>query len=317
MLKKAKIASPIIAGLFLLSMPVSATLAASETRGSDNNEVKAEKLCEDGSCEPHIAMLHRLARYGYQDAQAVLGVMYISGDGVDKDVEHGVTLIQLAAKRGGAMAILALSKWHREGLYVEQDIVRANELLDKAVELNYPPAKYQKSLYLFASEDEQSIHEANELLEAAARWGSPPAMFLLARMKLLGEWVEYDLAGASNLLARLSREGHEGARALSRQLITQIEQEAQENATIDKETLEVAERLERFTNIERIRVTPLSFGRTHSAVSDITFEMDRTFNRGSLSRIRTQPCSFAMGCVSVQPSNRHGSIVDMLSDPTQ
>lgn len=284
---------------------------------AENPSASGNKLCDDGSCDPHIIMLHRLARFGYQDAKAILAVMYIAGDGVEQDIEHGVRLMQSSARHENPMGLFSLSQWHRDGQYVEQDIAKADELLNKAVELEYPPAQYQQSLYLFASEDDQLISEAGELLETAARRGSSQAMFLLARLKLMGEWVPYDLDGASRLLARLSREGHEEARALSRQLVAELDRTVQENTETDSDTKAIADNLYTSANMERIQVTAPSFGKTYSAISAVTFEMDRTFNRGGLSRIRTQFCGFETGCISVRPNSRHSNLVDMLSDPVE
>ncbi|RUO38550.1 hypothetical protein CWE13_02590 [Aliidiomarina shirensis] len=308
----------LLVGAFFVAFSFSAsanTNTSDQSSVTENQTSSEEKLCADGSCDPHIIMLHRLSRWGYQDAKSILAVMYVSGDGVEQDIEHGVYLMQSAAKHDGAMALFSLSKWHREGLNVEKDTAKADELLDRAVELEYPPAQYQKALYLFASEDEQLIGDATELLENAARKGSSPAMYLLARLKLMGEWVEYDLEGASNLLARLSREGHEDARALSRQLVAELDRTASENGELDSDTKEIADRLHTFANMERIQVTPMSFGRTYSAVSAVTFEMDRTFTRGAMSRIRTQTCGFETGCVAVRPNSQHSSLMDMLSEP--
>ncbi|WP_040487145.1 hypothetical protein [Idiomarina sp. A28L] len=97
--------------------------------------------------------------------------------------------------------------------------------------------------------------------------------------------------------------------------MAEIDRSARASEELDSDTTAIADRLHTSANMERIEVTPLSFGKTHSAISAVTFEMDRTFNRGGLSRIRTQVCGFETGCVSVRPDSRHSSLVDMLSEP--
>lgn len=303
------------------SLLTMASVQARATEVSEQNQYVSEQLCADGSCRPHIMMLHRHARYADFTSMSILGMIYVTGDGVEQDIDRGVGFMKQAARGGNPMANFTLSTWYRHGKFVEQDTALADRYLQHGVDHQYAPAQYQKALQLYMEETDESIAAANQLLEAAASRGSAPAMFLLARLKLNGQLFDYDLEGATRLLRRLSVNGHTEARALSRQLVAELQQQARaeeqaRNAEQAKAELEIAQQLQDALDIERISVvgTPL-FGRTESAIANVTFQRDALFNRGAMFRIRSQQCDFGTNCATSRPSGRHSDLFDLLQDP--
>lgn len=320
--KKVAFTAAVVAVAAMLTLPAWASPNNSQQSSTLSESESAQLLCENDSCKPHIMMLHRQARWGDLHSLAIVAMLYLTGDGVERDIDRGLEYMKVSAKYGNEIALFALATWYRNGQWVEKNEAQANEYLQRAIAKEYPPAQYQMALQLFARNTAESNQEGSQMLELAARRGSAPAMFLLARLKLAGELVEYDLSGAATLLRRLSINGHNEARALSRQLIAELDRRNQQN-TEQADTLaedkyaKLAEELESSLDIERIQVTGSAWGRSDSALSSIAFQRDRTFNRGSLSRIRTQECNFENNCASVSPSSRHSGIIDMLSDPVQ
>lgn len=298
---------------FGLQHAVASDLAANERPAIEQQT--SSGLCNDGSCRPHIMMLHRLTRNGDLTAMSILAMLYVTGDGVEQDIERGVGWMKRAASGGNPMANFTLATWYRQGTFVEQDAAEADRYLQHGVDHQYAPAQYQKALQLYMEQSDESTAAANQLLEAAAQRGSAPAMFLLARLKLNGQLFEYDLEGATRLLQRLSVNGHTEARALSRQVIAQLQQQARDEKQ-DEAELQIAKQLQDALDIERISVvgTPL-WGRTESAIANVTFQRDALFNRGSMFRIRSQECDFGTNCASVRPNSRHSDLFDVLNDP--
>ncbi|MCH8502025.1 MAG: sel1 repeat family protein [Aliidiomarina sp.] len=292
---------------------------ASSTNASEPLLENSEQLCSDGSCRPHIMMLHRQARWGDLQSAAIVAMLYITGDGVKQDIDYGVRLMTRAAKYNSPIAINALATWYRQGTYVEQDDEQADYYLQRGVDIGYAPAEYQMALRLYLENTSDSIAEANALLTKAARAGSAPAMFLLARLKLNGELIDYDLEGATALLQRLSMNGHQEARALSRQLVAELEREAkiaEQQVEVDPRLEELADALQGSLTMERIQIVGTNhWGRTESALSNVAFQRDAFFNRGGMFRIRSQECDFATNCATSRPESRHSSLFDVLSNP--
>ena len=283
-------------------------------------------LCADDSCRAHIMMLHRQARGGDLTALSVLAMLYLTGDGVEKDEQQGLNYMKIAARHEEPIALNALATWYRHGQWVPQDMLKANEYLIKAVAKGYAPAQYQMALQTYrdnVDNNPEQNKEATELLTLAAQSGSAPAMFLLARLKINGELVPYDLEGAAALLRRLSINGHDEARALSRQLASQLQQQANQIAATETDSTNpeqanryanLAASLEGALNMERIQVTGTHWGRSDSAIAGITFQRDAYFNRGSMFRIRGQECDFATNCASVRPDSRSADLFDVLNN---
>ncbi|MDH2293654.1 SEC-C metal-binding domain-containing protein [Cobetia sp. 1AS1] len=94
--------------------------------------------------DPHYAreLLQRGADLQQPKAMSMLGEMYATGTGGEKDSELAATLTLGAAKHGYPRAQYNLFILYREGSGLEQNDTKALKWLKEAVEQNYPDAEY-------------------------------------------------------------------------------------------------------------------------------------------------------------------------------
>lgn len=117
-----------------------------------------------------------------------LGVLYIKGDMVTKNVANGISFIEQAMKLCYPKAIYALSKIRTDGVCegepVEKDEAEGQRLLKLSAENGYAPACYEV-WELSQRNDGIRIEEswARKLLEAAASQGFAPAVKALKALK--------------------------------------------------------------------------------------------------------------------------------------
>ena len=83
-----------------------------------------------------IPLLEKRAHNNDTTSQYKLGVCYLDGKGVEKNIEEGIKWLKMAADSGHAKALHVLGDCYREGEGVEKDNYKALELYHKA-ELNY------------------------------------------------------------------------------------------------------------------------------------------------------------------------------------
>lgn len=122
------------------------------------------------------------------DAQYYLGLMYIYGFGVIKDVEGGLNLIRKAAEQGYYDAQYFLGLKYYQGGIVKKDIKVAKEWITKLAEKGFIDAQYMLGL-IYSEDSEYDPVKAHMWLNIAAARGHS-----LARSAL------------SNLEAKMSRE---------------------------------------------------------------------------------------------------------------
>ncbi len=82
-----------------------------------------------------FAIYEKLAEAGNAEGQEGLGVMYLNGEGTEKDEVEGVRLITLAAEQGDESAMLILANGYLQGNSgLEYNEEKAIEWLERAVE---------------------------------------------------------------------------------------------------------------------------------------------------------------------------------------
>ena len=81
--------------------------------------------------------------------------------------------------------------------------------------------------------EEDSVH-AFELFEQAANDGHVAGMYMMADCLLEGEGTTKDVACAIPLLYRAAEQGHRYARQTIRQLVSQFDQEEEDNNTVHR-----------------------------------------------------------------------------------
>ncbi|MCE9648842.1 MAG: sel1 repeat family protein [Parvibaculum sp.] len=118
-----------MAGVFLvLAMLVSANALA-----SDDPRVDAKAAFERKDYAEAAKLIEPLASQGDAAAQFNLGVLYINGQGVERNAATAASWFDKAARQGNALAQLNLGILFREGMGVEKDLPRAYMWLDMAV----------------------------------------------------------------------------------------------------------------------------------------------------------------------------------------
>ena len=251
-------------------------------------------ICSDGQCDSQIRSLHALARYGSLEAMTVLSMVYATGDGREADPDRGLRFLQRAARHRHPMALFQLSEWYREGFVVEQDLVQAESLLTDAVNLGYPGAEYKRAMQLLHQTDATSQAEGMVLLQQASDKRLVDAMYILARLKQEGFYTEQDLEGAAKLYKSLVLSGHQQSRPFLRQTIDMLAAKA--------DAVELVADLQQAYDIEVIQVIGRDF-KVDTMLGHMVSQLQRSglYSRGSIMRIRSNPCDGGRGCYSVIP----------------
>lgn len=289
---------------------------------------KSQFICVDDSCRNDLRRLHRLSRFGSMDAHTMLGVAYVTGDGLKQDIEHGLGRLRLASKHNHAPAMFVMADWYANGQYVQADPELAQQYLASAVQQEYPPALYRYALLYLGSGEPEQVSKGVTMLEQASDQNLVSAMYLLARLKYVGGLVEYDLVGAANLFRRLSLSGHEQAPTYLREIIAELEStddeqrlqvltadSTNEHASAPAELDTYIADLQNALDIERIQVYGQSFNfeiESPLTVFSKRLEYSGLYERGSMMRIRTADCE-SLGCIVVQPGSHQRSLNEALT----
>jgi len=113
----------------------------------------------------------QLAEYGYPLDQTVLGIAYLTGDGIKKDTRAAVYWISLAANQGYAEAQFILAHIYASGLNVPVDYNKARTLLEQsAIQGHIEAMETLSNIYLQGLYGiEQNPKEAKKWLEKAEK----------------------------------------------------------------------------------------------------------------------------------------------------
>jgi TPR repeat protein len=124
-----------------------------------------------------------LAEHGSADAQYNLGVMYVAGQGVSKDVAEAVRWYQLAAQQGAADAQFNVGIAYRNGLGVLQDAAEAEQWFRLSAEQGISVAQFVLGhMYEYGEGVSQDNAEAEKWYRAAAKQGYADAQMNLGSM---------------------------------------------------------------------------------------------------------------------------------------
>ena len=130
-------------------------------------------------------------------AQNNLGLMYLRGDGVPKDLKEAVKWYQKAADQGDAPAQFNLGLMYRNGEGVEQDFKEAVEWYRKAALQGHANAQFNLGvMYRKGQGVEQDFMEATKWFRKAAEQGIANAQYALGLMYEKGQGVEQDFKEA-------------------------------------------------------------------------------------------------------------------------
>jgi TPR repeat protein len=89
----------------------------------------------DGRYRSAVKEFKRLAREGHPDAQYQLGMLYLFGTGVGRDVTQGIVWLKRSANNGSYLAANELGQIYLSGQGVAQDEQEAMKWLEMATQL--------------------------------------------------------------------------------------------------------------------------------------------------------------------------------------
>lgn len=168
------------------------------------------KECTSDRCLTQFKRLKKFARYGNPEAGLFVARAYLTGDGLDQDVERSYRYFLKAMKKGSREAMFYLQDMTRQGIGTEQDIERADELLQFAIDKKYGPAMYLKAVTTLNLDGSANNNQDEiTLLERAVEQNHKPSTYLLANMLEYGEGIEQDEYRAAQLYRKLAPNNYE------------------------------------------------------------------------------------------------------------
>jgi TPR repeat protein len=185
-------------------------------------------FCASASCQSEFKKLERMAHYGSGEAATIVAVAYAKGEGVEQNIKKARRHIKQAVRWREPMGMHQMSLWLRQGFIFEQDIARADELLDRAVRAEFAPALTDKAKLLLTEDSPQADKEAVALLELANEQHYKPGQYLLAQLLVSGIGIESDLARAGVLYKNLALKSYADSRQRLDEIINALEQITQQ-----------------------------------------------------------------------------------------
>jgi TPR repeat protein len=105
---------------------------------------QAEAAHSEGAA---IAYMEASARMGYARAEGAMGMAYLQGNGVRRDPQKGMPLLEQAAAQGNRGAAVELGMVYEDGVDgVPRDQARAISYLKGAAELHHSVAEHRIGL---------------------------------------------------------------------------------------------------------------------------------------------------------------------------
>ena len=160
-----------------------------------------------------MELLRKAADKGQPDAENALGVMYYTGDGVERDYGRAVGYFRMAAGKGQSDAECFLGTMYYFGEGVERDPALALEFFRKSAAKGNPSAQYYLGLiYETGNGMPRDLKLAAEEFGKSASQNHAGSQYHLAVLYMKGEGVGRDLKKARTLLEASSGQGNVQAR---------------------------------------------------------------------------------------------------------
>lgn len=149
-----------------------------------------------------------LADAGNAQAQFNLALMYLNGQGVEKDEKRACALFTEAANQGIADAQYNLAVMYERGIGVEKDEKRAVEWYTKAAKQEYAIAQYVLGkIYYFGKGVKKDNKQSVDWFTKAANQGVANAQYNLAVMYDRGRGVDIDEKRAFEWYMKAANQG--------------------------------------------------------------------------------------------------------------
>ena len=171
------------------------------------------KACMDKNGENYnpefaVKLFTEAANGGITVAKYKLGKLFLSGDGVEKDIAKAVEWLKQAALEENEFAEYALGRIYLKGAEVEKDDVVAEEYLLKAANRGNKYAAYLLGKeYLSGETFGKDAENAEKYLLKAAEHGNKFAEYILGKEYLRGKNFPKDVQRAIDYLKRAAEKG--------------------------------------------------------------------------------------------------------------
>jgi len=162
--------------------------------------------------EKAIMHLYPLALKDDDEAQLVLGDIYVREEGVYKDVKKGLDWYERAIAQDNIKAARTLGLMYLNGDFVKQDSKKAVSLLLKAARLGDVESQLTLGNYYISSKKtDYNPSKGAYWLEKAAKKKDPDAQYTLAELYMTGVGVEENEKKALKLYKKADKQGHQKA----------------------------------------------------------------------------------------------------------
>ena len=178
------------------------------------------KTCMDKNGENYnpefsVKLFTEAANGGITVAKYKLGKLFLSGDGVEKDIAKAVEWLKQSAAGENEFAEYALGRLYLKGAEVEKNDVVAEEYLLKAAKHGNKYAEYVLGKeYLRGENFPKDVQKAIDYLKRAAEKGCDFAEYELGKIYLFGDGILKDTETALEYLNSAAANGNEYAQAL-------------------------------------------------------------------------------------------------------
>jgi len=136
--------------------------------------------------EPNLDLspLIQKAEAGDAESQAALGIFYVAGREVPRNVPEGIRWLEKAANQNDARAVYYWGLCFLDGIGMKPDWIKGRNQLAKAMDLGYVPAKMFMGKCLLEERYglRKDLSKAKGLLEEAANDENPEAQYLLGML---------------------------------------------------------------------------------------------------------------------------------------
>ncbi len=147
------------------------------------------------------------------NAMRILAIMFIEGMFVEKDKKRGEELLRKAIVNGDNIATLHLARLLLDGKFLTQNIAEGKKLLTELAEDEDESAIIELSNRLIDGEGfEKNVHKGLELLEKLSHQGIIEAKYEYAFRLITGENVIKNIKKGEQLLREAEAKGHESSR---------------------------------------------------------------------------------------------------------
>ena len=149
------------------------------------------------------------AEQGSVGAEAIIGVKYLTGEGVPQDYAKAEHWLERAAALGNSLAENSLGDMYHKGLGVPKNDVQAAQWYLKAAEKGYSVAQFNLGIrYVFGTGVKKDVFKAVEWLRKSAEQEHAEAQYHLAMVYYHFPELKQDLSIAFKWVEKSAKQGY-------------------------------------------------------------------------------------------------------------